>query len=183
MKSQLQFFLNDEDENKLSEMIKTEFKDSVFVDGSTWDSALPNIKGSLLECDERIVYIWDRSIISELPCVQLADGRYRGPQVGPVIQMIRSIVKKEFFLCSGSLAHSTMSGMERLDNTYKKMRNMLMAISSGGVVLVDKDSKVPLSGEKIDVFHVGAGAYRWCHEDKKRLLSSRNSEHYYLPEK
>lgn len=179
MKSQVQFFLDGSDEQFISTEMVLMYPDLIFIDGSVWESS-PVVKPSISDCESGLVYIWDRSIVSEVPSVVAPGGMRRGPQVGPVIQVVRSVIKSDAdLLCSGSFAHSTMPGLEELDSRYRALCGILKARSSRKVYLVDKSCGSLVSDKAIDAYYVGSGARNWLSQKKGRLLKSRSSEHYY----
>ncbi|MFK0250068.1 hypothetical protein ACIQUM_35665 [Amycolatopsis azurea] len=94
------------DELLICEQIKIEFPDVEFVDERAWKSPTdPPIRNTVLECSLTAT-IWPTKIYPELSTSVRENGVIDGPQVGQVIQWLRSAVDSAGTLRSGRWAAS-----------------------------------------------------------------------------
>src|SRR5690242_10138444 len=79
-----------DDEKRIEIAVKRIYPNVRFIDQLQWlDPAVPPARDSILECSE-VAVIWNPDIVRELRGSKRVNGRIDGPQVGPVIQWLRS---------------------------------------------------------------------------------------------
>ena len=183
MTKQLKLFLVPEDEGEFSWALRKVRKGIAFVDGSVWAGPEPERAQSIQECRSRLVYLWDRDLISPLPTVRRSDGRLEGPISGVVVQFERSQLRGELLL-SGSAAAGT-GGMD--DALELEVRDFI-----GDVWKVLKevaparlDAVNPETGTVINPavpnFRAGRHALAWIEEQTGRYFKDRNTPNYFRP--
>ncbi|MER5791660.1 hypothetical protein [Streptomyces sp. NPDC001980] len=87
---QAQILLLEEDESRIVEAIHERFPSVRFINNVPWISAdAPPAHESLSECGSTVA-IWNPVVFPELPVDVRSNGMIFGPQVGPVVQWVRS---------------------------------------------------------------------------------------------
>ena len=85
----IQLILCPEEEAQIAAAILSEFEGVRLLDGRSWaDPLMPPVERRI-DCCGPVALIWPSLITPELP-VAIVAGVVRGPQVGPVIQWVRS---------------------------------------------------------------------------------------------
>jgi hypothetical protein len=98
--------LTRDDEAELAQAIAVRVPEVKFLDFGGWQASdHPPVCDSVLTCGP-IVSIWNPLIVPTLPTGLRSDGKVVGPQIGPVIQWLRSPEPKNHELQSGRLAAS-----------------------------------------------------------------------------
>ena len=101
------------DEIYLVSLLRQRRQNLMLLDGHVWDSSEPAVRQDISECLASFVFLWDPDICPKLPTIIDTHGRLEGPQVGPVIQFQRSLVRDNYLL-SGRLAASWRNTEEEL---------------------------------------------------------------------
>jgi len=98
--------LTKDDEAGLAQAIANRVPEVKLLDFGGWQASdRPPVCDSVLRCGP-IVSIWNPLIVPSLPTGLRSDGRVVGPQIGPVIQWLRSPDSENHELQSGRLAAS-----------------------------------------------------------------------------
>lgn len=98
--------LTQEDEIKLAQALVAKFPEVKFLDFQKWsDADAPPVCESVTDCGPTIS-IWNPLIYPILPTGSRSNGKISGPQIGPVIQWLRSREVRSGELQSGRLAAS-----------------------------------------------------------------------------
>lgn len=160
------------DEGRLSALIVEAYPHVRFIDGTVWLSAEPPSFDSIDECTSRVVSIWDAERFPSLPTHRRADGRYEGPTVGPVIQVIRSRLH-EAGLSSGRVAAGSDAPdpvhLHFLETVFRALRGCTLPVLSKA------------SGKRASNVRVGPAAAAWAKEGN--ILLHESTFYQYLPEK
>lgn len=177
MKKRIETFLTEPDEASLSRRLGEMFPSLVVVDGSVWDTASPPIKPTIPDCESSIVMLWNREMEPTLPFRLRPDGRYDGPIVGPVVQLVRCRLE-EGVLRSGSIAAS--SDVPLILDFINSLWRILRQCGTTSLRCIN-----PVTGETINPsvrgYLLGPDAAAWCSVEAGRRLKDRSTENYYAP--
>jgi hypothetical protein len=143
-----------------------------FIDDNVWDSPQPTLAESIAACKTHFAFIWNPSLIRQLPVVRRGDGRYEGPNSGPVIQYVRSL-KVDGLLRSGRIA----AGFDDVDESMLDFANVVWQVLGK----VANPRLVTLDGEPVPEYWAGSDAIYWLAADASRRMRDRSTETYYLP--
>ncbi|MBR7839506.1 hypothetical protein KDL01_39995 [Actinospica durhamensis] len=103
---QAQLLLLPEDEVAIAAAILARYPDVRFIDHVAWDSpSTPPVRESVVACHFG-ASIWSPRIYPELPVDIRSNGTIMGPQIGPVVQWLRSREVSPGVLASGRWAAS-----------------------------------------------------------------------------
>lgn len=179
MSNQIQIFMTPDDENTFSEDLRRKRGSLRFIDGEHWETQCPPEKKSLNECSSSIVYLWDRDIFPTLPSIRMNDGRFQGPQVGFVLQLVRSVVQNGCYLLSGRVAHGPLKDEKQVGVFYSEVVKYIKKNYVGRLELVDPVTYETIGVPVVNTFYAGRNCSSWLAEDDTRLLKSRSSKHFY----
>jgi hypothetical protein len=82
---QTQLFMTSADELEFSRELRNSVPQIRFIDDNVWDSPEPRLRESIAACKTHFAFIWNPSVIQQLPIVRRAGSGYEGPNSGPVI--------------------------------------------------------------------------------------------------
>jgi|ERR1700694_21015 len=150
----------------------TQYLRSASLTTTFWDSPQPVIVESIDACNTHFALIWNPSVILELPTVRRSDGRYEGPNSGPVIQYVRTL-KADGLLRSGRIA----AGVSDADDHMLKFANLVWQVLGK----VAGPGLITLEGEPAAEYWAGSDAMKWLAANPRRRLRDRSTETYYLP--
>jgi hypothetical protein len=183
LKKQVQLFLVSDDEREISVALRAIRPSVRFVDDNVWDEATPTLAPSIDACRSRLVYLWDQSIVPELPAMKRKDGRFEGPVAGVVVQYIRAQLQGDVLL-SGRVA----AGIGGMDDALESAMSRFVADVWKVVTEATPgrlDAIEPGSGR---VLHSGVREYRagrhavmWLAQESERLLKDRSTASFYRP--
>ena len=170
LKRQVQLFLTPQDEDALLTAVRSAVRAVELVDGQRWTTADPPVKTSVSSCQSSDVYLWNRSIVPQLPYVRRPGGGFQGPTSGVVIQWLRCRTSDSTLL-SGRLAIGTSDPqvMRFADLVWKVLRGFA------------KTDLVTLAGDPAPEFRVGPDARQWLGSSPANRLRERSTETYFVP--
>ncbi|MFJ5233756.1 hypothetical protein ACIQBJ_28135 [Kitasatospora sp. NPDC088391] len=91
MKRVAEIFLTGNDEELLIAAIRSRFQSVGIIDSIPWESGYtPPVRESISDCS-KLVSIWNPETHPSLPSEIRTNGKIYGPQIGPVVQWVRSI--------------------------------------------------------------------------------------------
>lgn len=183
MKVQTQVFMTVLDELILSEQLKESFPAISFIDDNIWPTTTPILKDSISDCVTQYCFLWDKQIVPKLPVIQLKNGQFQGPTVGPVIQLIRSR-KSDHCLIAGRMAQGIEKkypNFQLLANFCRELWKILRRSGSSDIVAVDPRSRHILPVNIASNYLVFQNAIEWCKQDSSNFLKHANSDAFYLP--
>ena len=121
-KKSVQIFFSASDEAHVSQELLSVLPNLKFIDGQRWPSSDPPLKGSIDQCTSFTCYLWDASVVHELPSLPLKqpyeDKLFQGPTSGLVMQYCRCIVRAGV-LRKGDLGVGWDETNEPLDRVFK----------------------------------------------------------------
>jgi hypothetical protein len=139
------------------------------VSDTIWPTSEPPLVEDITTSAERYFYLWDAGAYPELPRRQIADGRWQGPAVGPVVQFERSEVLGQTLL-AGSMTGNW--GDELSAGFVNAVWSVARRLTVGDIAMLD-GSKLP--------YRAGLDAIRWVTEDESRAFGAKNSPVLFLP--
>jgi hypothetical protein len=173
----LEVLLSPADEAALSVYLVQTYPHLTFVDDNVWDSPAPRVRSAIPACESGFVFLWNQSLAPTLPTRLRPDGRFDGPIVGPVVQLIRSRVRDNV-LESGSIAASPQSA-----EMAHFVADLWMLLRRWGITKVRSIN--PRSAEtinaKVPCFLIGPDAAVSWSSSRGRLLKARSTENYFAP--
>ncbi|NUP46600.1 MAG: hypothetical protein HOW97_04710, partial [Catenulispora sp.] len=87
---QIQLLLTPNDEEDLLAAVRRRFPEIRVLQGNGWTAdGAPPVRAGVAECGQ-VALLWDPEINPDLPVAVSTTGRVDGPQIGPVVQWIRS---------------------------------------------------------------------------------------------
>jgi len=181
MKRQVQTFMTMRDEEAFSKAILEVAPMAVVIDGAIWQSRVPPIQQSVDLCGSRNVYLWDKNVYADLPCLERSDGKIEGPKTGFVIQFSRSCVE-ERTLMSGRLAVGLDQKQERYTEMLSfvdKVWRVIKALASPDVCCVKRDTR-EIINPNVKNYLVGPDASRLASAGEI-LLKDRSTVNYFVP--
>jgi len=173
--------MTNKDEEVFSSEIKKLFPATVFINGSVWETEIPPAKSSIAECESKFVYIWNKEIYPNLPYMQREDEKFKGPQSGMVIMLIRSRFNDETTLLSGEIAVGITVDRpeaEKMRDFVNSVWKILKKITPKKVIEINPETQEKLH-QRSDIL-VGNDAYEWCKAKDERYLKFNNNIHIYL---
>lgn len=172
-KKRLKFYLNVEDEKRVSELLRTSIPHIAFVDGQRWQKPEPPLVPNIESATSSAVYLWDRAVVETLPCSPLAKpyGVYthQGPTSGLVVQMVRSAMK-ESVLTMGQLTVGFDD--ESLAPTFDAMFKCFRKLGVQKLSCMAPDGTCIRRG--IGGYIVGEATQRFCRGGGRLEASARN---------
>jgi hypothetical protein len=144
-----------------------------FLDQDAWESVdAPPVRMSIDECGD-VAAIWNPETASEVRGIERANGRIDGPQVGPVIQWLRSRLRNSR-LEAGSWAasvdperHPDMAAFAR--DAWK----ILQKVTSNKLVSGGSFSRAVVIGPPVRSFRVGPAALSAARAGEIELASNQ----------
>ena len=101
---QRQTFMTAVDEQAFSDLMRARRPRLCVLDDNAWPGSEPVVRGDIPSCKAHNVYLWDPAAFPHLPTVIDSHGRLQGPQVGPVVQVLRSRYAAPDLLLAGRVA-------------------------------------------------------------------------------
>jgi len=178
MKRSLHVFWSPEDEDLFSQTCMDRRLRVVFVNDCYWPTPTPPTHSRLRDCTAKLVYLWNRDLVPELPCKLHSDGaRYHGPQSGIVIQLLRGAIQ------GNELKYGTISiAFDESDDEYARwviaVFNVVQKISVRGLACVE-----PSTGEVLTsnppMFRAGPNAAAWVRDEPGRFFRDNTAMNHY----
>ncbi len=161
------------DELEFSKELRKAVPQIRFIDDNVWDSPQPSVAETIAACKTHFAFIWNPFVMQELPSVRRGDGRYEGPNAGPVIQYVRSL-KSDGLLRSGSIA----AGVDDADDNMLRFANLVWRV----LRKVASPSLVTFDGAPAPEYWAGPDAMKWVAAEPGRRLRDRSTETYFFPQ-
>lgn len=137
-----------------------------FIDQSAWEAVeVPPVRLSILDCSDNAT-IWNPEVAPEVRGFKRPNGRVDGPQVGPVIQWLRSRLR-DGRLQAGSWAASVDPERDpQMEAFAKNAWRILQRLTSNRLVSGGSFARAVVIGPPVRAFRVGPAA----------LSAARNGE-------
>ncbi len=182
MKKQIQIFMVEADEWRLSLALRDAFPGVRFVDDNIWKAPRPKERTVINECATPYAFLWNQAIYEHLPMAERREGEYEGPTSGVVIQFLRSRLH-ETALLSGRVAAGVTLKDERSKLMVRFVGEVWKLLREHGttdLVAVDPVGHAVLR-DKVTGYIAGNETVRWLQEDPRRVLKDRSTQNYFLP--
>ncbi|GAA2753358.1 hypothetical protein [Kitasatospora cinereorecta] len=125
MRRVAEIFLTADDEELLISAIKSRFQSMRIIDSIPWERCdLPSTRESIADCG-KLVSIWNSDAHPVLPSEIRTNGKIYGPQVGPVVQWVRSIEGSPGVLQVGRWAASVEKADAAMKGFVKELWRLL----------------------------------------------------------
>jgi len=177
MTRQIQSLLTRADEESLSLALRHTFPPLLVVDGNRWEAPEPPTRNTIPECTESIVMLWNTALAPTLPSKRRPDGRYDGPIVGPVIQVVRSRLEGNT-LRSGRFAASTDEPL--LERFVEELWRLIRRWGVTKVRSINPSTGATIN-PRVPGYLIGPDAAAWWSIADARLLRDRSTENYFAP--
>jgi hypothetical protein len=177
---QSEIFLLPEDEIELYEEIRRNFPNVKLVDNSDWLFAdIPPVRESPSRCS-RYAALWNTEIYPSLPVSQGEDGRIRGPQVGPVVQWLRSGLDNNRILQAGRWAATySLDENPEMAKFVDRIWKILNSSTTNKLVGAGPIDRPPVRASPIRSFRIG---YRALEDAKAGAIQLASGRLRLLPE-
>jgi hypothetical protein len=155
-----------DDEALIEDTLKKEFPQVCFIDQRAWVSVdAPPVRTSIQNCSD-IAAIWNPAVAPEVRGMKRSNGSVHGPQVGPVLQWLRS-QRGEGQLQAGSWAASVDPVLEpEMEAFARAAWRTLRRLTSNDLISGGWLTRAVVTGPPVRRFRVGAAA----------LSAARNGE-------
>jgi hypothetical protein len=168
---QIEVLLLPADEERLAGAIQESYPGTVFVDERRWESAdVPPAYRSVRDCGTDVA-IWNPALAPVLPTSRRANGIIDGPQVGPVVQWIRSHLDRHGRLQSGRWAASTSD--PDMIAFAKAIWKLLNAQTTNKLRVAGAVEFPPVLGRSERIFRVGREALEAARSGDLELATNR----------
>lgn len=161
------------DETLIEDAVRKTYPNVFFIDQGAWESVeVPPVCMSIQDCGGNAA-IWNPGVAPEIRGIARPNGRVDGPQVGPVIQWLRSECR-EGRLQAGSWAASV--DPERnpdMEAFAKDVWNILQRLTSNKLVSGGSFGRAVVIGPPVRSFRVGPAALNAAREGELELASNQ----------
>lgn len=173
----LQVFLNPADEDALSLQLSRAYPHLAFVDDSVWISPAPPVRPGIRSCGSSFVFLWNQALAPALPSRARQDGRFDGPILDPVIQLVRSRQRGDVLL-SGSIAASAES--QEMVSFVTGLWRLLKRWGVTKVRGVDPRTAETICA-RVPCYLLGPDAAASWSPENAHQLKARSTENYFAP--
>jgi hypothetical protein len=183
MKEQVQLFLSVEDEIALSEALRQLRPQMHFLDGNRWPTAKPVTASSIDKCATNYAYLWDSSIVKDLPYLLREDGQCEGPQSGCVLEIWRSRPSDNLLLAgrfAQCVAHADPAVEASLHRLARDVWDVIKRMTKQPLVVVDPTTFQVIQ-TRVSNYRAGDGAIAWARRSPKNLLSTHIVNAFFKP--
>lgn len=145
MQRVVEILLSGQDEEELLRTARARFPSVRVLDSVPWASPEnPPIRGSLRECSG-LVTVWNPELHPVLPSRARSNGTIHGPQIGPVIQWIRSVESPPGVLQAGRWAASVNNSDKPMIAFIKDIWKVLLSETSNALARrsIGSDELIP----------------------------------------
>jgi hypothetical protein len=161
------------DETLIEDALRKTYPRVCFIDQSAWERVeIPPVRGSIQDCGENAA-IWNPDVAPEIWGTARQNGRVDGPQVGPVIQWLRSRCRNGR-LEAGSWAVSVDPRRNpEMEAFAKDAWKILQGLTSNKLVSGGSFSRAVMIGRPVRSFRVGPAALSAAQGGKLELASNQ----------